>query len=223
MRDIEASLLDRGPAKHFRGRETILRTFRKEMRLAEEGVEGKRGTIVLVQGPPDAGKTALLAECMKEARTRRRKWEVARTGGSALYSPAAFMAARGKRYRGETAAGLSAGIPSNGQVGARPHIAGEAVSDLMRKKRRRGLLLVPDEAQALGAYAVKKPLVTPDMTNTLNRLHNGEGKAPVILLAGGPGNSAGIFSDLQVSRWKRGRQVNLGRLSEEAERAVIHD
>ena len=73
MRDIE----DRGPARYFHGRGEILGSFMRQLRRAK-ATNG--GTIILVQGPPGAGKTALLEECKKKARSRvLQPWRVRST------------------------------------------------------------------------------------------------------------------------------------------------
>ena len=62
---------DRGAAKYFHGRETILSEFQK---LLADSRKSKGGTTFLIQGPPGVGKTALLAKCWDLA--EELKWEV---------------------------------------------------------------------------------------------------------------------------------------------------
>ena len=215
------SLQDRGQAKHFHGREDVLDTFRDEMRHAE-ATNG--GTIILVQGPPGVGKTALLEECKKEASVGARKWGVVAIEGDALHDPAQLMSAMGKRYKRE--AGVSVGVEAlRGRMRrvGRLSLDGREVVDLMRSKRRKGLLLVLDEAQITGEFAATKPGAKAAMMKTLKRIQNGDVGAPVVLLAGGLGTSESVFHSLGISRFKGGCVCNLGRLSPEAEGAVIRD
>ena len=222
MMEID-SLQDRGEAKHFHGREPILRTFRKEMRLAEETASGG-GTIILVQGPPGAGKTALLEECKKKARRRLQPWRVADIGPSALRSPASLMSALREQYEKEKTATYAIGIPkvAHAEWRALRQPTGDTILSMLRKASAGGLLLVLDEAQALRHYGAAE-IVADDIGHTLNHIHNGNVGEPVILLAGGLGNSAKAFADLDISRFKGGCEINLGRLSREAEGAVIRD
>jgi len=83
------------------------------------------------------------------------------------------------------------------------------------------LLLVLDEVQTLGRR------LDSDKTNlledTLERIHNGKLAKPVVLACGGLGISSQVFARLGISRFKGRCLVNLGRLSEVNERAVIRD
>ena len=74
---------DRGPARYgFYGRTRILRSVEELPGIAEAE---QSGTIRVIQGPPGAGKTALLHECRKEAQQRR--WRVTAIVPDALVSP----------------------------------------------------------------------------------------------------------------------------------------
>ena len=97
-----------------------------------------------------------------------------------------------------------------------------AVDDVLTEAATpKGLALLLDEVQTLG-----KAIGTPHdltLTQTLEQIHNGKVGAPVILLAGGLGTSEGVFGTFGVSRFMQDCLHQLGRLSQEAERAVIRD
>ena len=218
MRDIE----DRGPARYFHGREEILGSFMRQLRRAE-ATNG--GTIILVQGPPGAGKTALLEECKKKAHAGGAgAWGVVDIGPSALRSPASLMSALNEQYEKEKTATYAIGIPkvAHAEWSALRHPTGDTILSLLRNAAAGGLLLVLDEAQALRHYGAAE-IVADDIGHTLAHIHNGNVGGSVILLAGGLGNSADALADLDISRFKGGCEINLGRLSPEAEGAVIRD
>jgi len=87
---------DRGHARYFHGRKRILASFSLLLRRAiDEKLEGN-GTIVLVQGAPGAGKTALLYKCSELAQAGSnaiggQKWNVIDIEDDALYSPVSLM------------------------------------------------------------------------------------------------------------------------------------
>ena len=76
---------DRGPAKYFHGRTTELAVFQSTL---EQAQATNGGTILLFQGPPGVGKSALLHECLKCAKASG--WGIADIKGGALYDPGAL-------------------------------------------------------------------------------------------------------------------------------------
>ena len=87
---------------------------------------------------------------------------------------------------------------------------------------KKPLLLMLDEAQVLGMIDIP----SSDrwvVTSVLNSIHNGGLGRPVILLAAGLGMTLKSFESLGVSRFSRKCFMQLGALSNEAERAVIRD
>jgi len=83
------------------------------------------------------------------------------------------------------------------------------------------LLLILDEAQAL-----EDKLDSPErdlLSDNPGRIHNGKFVNPVVLACGGLGISSQVFERFRISRFIRNCLVNLGRLSEADERAVIRD
>ncbi len=57
----------------------------------------------------------------------------------------------------------------------------------------------------------------------LDEIHNGKLNRPVILIAAGLGTTVDAFRSLGISRFSKEYLIELGALSKEAERAVIHD
>ena len=83
---------DRGPAKYFHGRKQILHDFKE---LLVRAAQAKSGTTFLIQGAPGAGKTALLHECEKLARSA--KWKTANIDPNALWEPEILRHSLGQR------------------------------------------------------------------------------------------------------------------------------
>jgi len=63
MTKHEPSIGDRGHARYFHGRKTILADFSNILHLAVHKDYEHNGTIFLIQGAPGVGKTALLYKC----------------------------------------------------------------------------------------------------------------------------------------------------------------
>jgi len=59
---------DRGRARHFHGRKSILSNFSRVLQYAVSKNLESNGTIFLIQGAPGAGKTALLYKCRELAK-----------------------------------------------------------------------------------------------------------------------------------------------------------
>jgi len=209
---------DRGPAEYFHGRKRILGNFNK---LAKKSIEIQGGSTFLIQGAPGAGKTALLHECEKMVKTQG--WEVVKIKVPALWDPYKLLDAlgHGKKYKG---------TEKTTQIGFRGFI--HWVWKSMRSKPdvesvlkavKKPLLLVLDEAHALGIENVVPPNEKGAINSVLNIIHNGELNTPVILLAAGLGPTKAAFGDLGVSRFKGGCFVELGALDKKSEHAVIRD
>jgi len=95
------------------------------------------------------------------------------------------------------------------------------VQILERLANRKPLLLVLDEVQTLEddlELHERKSLM-----QILEIIHNGGLAKPVVLACGGLGISSQVFARMGISRFKTDCLVNLGRLSEVNERAVIRD
>ena len=89
------SIEDRGEAKYFHGREDILRTVRAQMQSVE-GPDSAGGAMLLIQGAPGAGKSALLKECAKHAHTAG--WGVADIHAGGLHNPHSLFSDLGHSY-----------------------------------------------------------------------------------------------------------------------------
>ena len=209
---------DRGPAKYFHGRKEILSNFNE---LIERAVRAKSGTIFLIQGAPGAGKSALMYEC--ERRAKDSGWKVVRMPARAFWDPDKLRRTFGlgkvpQITGGETA--ISAGPFAKGGI-AFGKASPEIVDVLQSVKAP--LLLKLDEAQTLGTTNAPPPDQAGTVTEVLNAIHNGELDRPVILIAAGLGTTAKVFESLGISRFSGKCFVELGALSKESERAVIHD
>lgn len=135
---------DRGDAKYFHGRERILSNFAG---LIQYSVQNKWGTTFLIQGALGAGKTALLAECVRIAKDQ--KWEIAPIRPPDLWTPDQLQRAlypeQGSRVTSGAGSVNAAGI-------AKAEVTTERIPDTTFSILRKGhlpLLLLMDEAQML--------------------------------------------------------------------------
>ena len=218
------TLQDRGAARHFHGRRTVLKNFMEELALARAD---SGGTTFLIQGPPGAGKTALLHKCAEEA--EKAEWRTVEIRPDALHDPAIFMEELGERYEAERVDTGGAGAGSWIHVVWESHKAGMSVKGLIKRAAKKGgLLLVLDEAQMIARYGYGQGGdvsgdVGASLEGVLSHIHNGKIGAPVVLLAGGLGTSRLALQGVGISRFKGDCLVNLGHLSPVSERAVITD
>ncbi len=100
--------------------------------------------------------------------------------------------------------------------------AGRTIRQILRKGKT-PLLLTLDEAQRLGTSSAPPPDQTRTVTEVLDAIHNGKLNRPVVLVAAGLGTTVDAFRSLEISRFSKKYLIELGALSKEAERAVIHD
>jgi len=226
---------DRGEARHFHGRKSILSNFSRVLCHAISKEFGRNGTIFLIQGAPGAGKTALLYKCGELAQAGSdevggQKWSVIEIDKFALYSPASLMEQAGQIYKSSET--------TENSFEVKPKAFGYELGGYARKKTRqlpdagmrrsleelaekRPLLLLLDEAQNLDGY--RDPLDTEILGQTLDHILNGRFEYPVVLLCGGLGNSEEAFMRLGISRFRGKCLINLGRLPEADAQAVIRD
>jgi len=184
-------------------------------------VQDKGGTTFLIQGAPGAGKTALLDECERHA--REKGWETVEIDPPALWDPDEL-----RHYLG--LGNIPEVTEASAQVGAASIVKVEAKAELPQRttlKILRGgkqpLLLKLDEAQTLGTVNAPPSGQDGTASNVLKAIHNGKLNRPVILIVGGLGTTVEAFESLGISRFSATCLVELGALSKESERAVIHD
>ncbi|MCY3999506.1 MAG: ATP-binding protein [Bacteroidetes bacterium] len=213
-------ILDRGSAEYFHGRKEIIDTFNSALKVFRKK---KNGTTFMIQGAPGAGKTALLDVLSKHA--KKRGWKTAHIYPNVLWNPHELLPLLRKRS-GHQVTGLGAGGgvgnvgTANLSIGVRPPT--HTIIKLLRKQRK-PLLLILDEAQALGLKDVVPPEMKGVVTSVLKQIHNGDLGKPVMLLAGGLGTTEAALSTFGISRSMRKCRVLLGCLSKESTCAVIRD
>ena len=208
---------DRGPAKYFHGRKEILSNFNE---LTERAVQAKSGTTFLIQGAPGAGKTALLEEC--ETMAKDQGWKTAKIDPPALWDPEALRDFLGLRKFPITGGSLQIGPKNVASAAITVELTSRTIGKILRKGKQ-PLLLTLDEAQTLGTTSAPPSDQTRTVTNVLKAIHNGNLNHPVILMAAGLGTTVDTFESLGISRFSGKCFVELGALSKESERAVIHD
>ncbi len=209
---------DRGPARYFYGRTRILYDFNDLLRLAL--TENDARTTILIQGPPGAGKTALLEEMALDA--LEDQWDVFEINYDDLHNPAQMAQTLGKPYVSSKQDAFGTDVKVVGTEHSKEVAGDSSVSRVLEKMNpKKGILLILDEAQYVGRFFDTSN--ESAVASTLNRLHNGKLPHPVILLAAGLGMSKASFGKLGVSRFKGGCFVELGALGNESERAVIRD
>ena len=212
---------DRGPAKHWNGRKEILDYF---LEVLKETEKVKGGPIFLVQGAPGVGKTALLDQCMKIAKG----WKTVVIKPESLWDTSDMMLRLGAAEKGKVA-GFSAEL-GGGYENAHGTVKFEIDRDTKKitmeeviEKESTPLLLVLDEAQALGLDYVITPERRGPVRAILDKIHNGDFERPVLLLAAGLGMTARALKSLNISRLEVESRFEMGALDKEEEIAVIVD
>lgn len=214
------SAFDRRPTPHFRGRTSVLNKFRI---LRKRAMRGKEGTTFIIHGAPGAGKTALLDQCQKRA--EKDDWNIVKLYTTALWNPDDLLHCLGKSHTQIT--GLK------GEIGVGAEALGHANIgfDVQRTTRtmmkilqdgKKPLLLILDEAQALGYKDVVPSEMKGVVTSVLNKIHNGDLGKAAILLAGGLKTTLDAFEIFGISRTAMKCVEELGPLSEKSTRAIIY-
>jgi len=210
--------IDRGPARYFHGRKQILRDFSD---LLERAVQTNTGTTFLVRGGPGAGKSALLFECEKVAEATG--WKVVEVDPPALWDLDELKHSLGLRKEINVEGGAArVGVPGIAAAEVSAGRSAQTVKGLLRKGKG-PLLLILDEAQALGDKGRLDADLGDTAVGVLKAIHNGRLGKPVVLLAAGLGNTLACFRSFKLSRFASRCLVELGALSHESERAVIRD
>ena len=212
-------VLDRGPARYFHGRSRIIERFEY---VSHQLCEQNSGTTFLVQGPPGAGKTALLAECAK--RMQAAKWQVLKIRSNSLHDPAALMEAQERPYISERVRSRGVSAANYAHKSFKTHSPGSSVTAILKEASSESpLLLILDEVQNIAENAKADASISPIIRSTLEYIHNGDVGNSVMLLAGGLGTSLSAFESLGISRFDVDCVVELGSLSKNAEHAIIDD
>ena len=158
-------------------------------------------------------------------------WYTAEISLNALHDPKTLAENLEEPYAArivrQSGSGGSLGLPpisARFSKGKLVEYAGLSVTQLIKKTaRRRGLVLLLDEAQTIEVLAQGSAETRAVTTQTVTKIHNGTVGAPVVLLAGGLGITKTRFSSLGISRyWGKGVH-NLGVLSSVSAEAVVHD
>ena len=187
------------------------------------------GAIFLVQGPPGAGKSALLHECLERASARG--WRVAEIKGDALHDPGSLARKLGmrrldkilERNKGSGKIAVKAGLEI-GIQGEAGQDRGDSIEEVLRKAAGPlGVVLTLDEVQNLKVGVQTMPKEKPAISLNLELIHNGKMGVPVVLVAGGLGSSESVLETFGISRIPEEDVCYLGSLENDATRAVIRD
>ena len=201
----------KGPDPYFVGREREIAMFRQALELtAEEGGSAGKDETLLVQGPPGAGKTALLEECAALA-SRRPNHTVLRVLPEEFCSARGLVkvidAAPGVRLTGRLSRALDQRGWRIGPVGLPPRpVGGESVTTLMKARqsawKRHVIVLLVDEAQNIPADSAEARAI-------ISYLHGSVREARILLACYGLGNTQEKLAELGVSRLARDRSTTL--------------
>ena len=221
---------DRGPTPFFHGRTVELAAFQG---VLDDACHSKGGIIFLVQGPPGAGKSALLDECAKRA--RKDKWCVASIKSRALHDAGELARKLGLRRADqvidhtsrEGRLGVRAGseISFKGDAGEARKYRGDAIEDLLQTAvaGRKGVLLLLDEAQNMATGMQTREENKAAISENLELIHNGEVGVPVVLLCGGLGTTQSVIRFFGVSRLAEGAVFNLEALGPAEAAGMVRD
>ncbi len=216
---VNPATIDRGPAMYFHGRDKILSDFRHLTDRVRQGKTG--GTIFLIQGAPGAGKSALLYECEKIADAQG--WKIAEIDADAFWDPDILRQSVGSSNILRTIS-LTLTIALSKFVNGEIRVAhSKKTLKKILQSGKKPLLLKLDEAQTLGTTSRPSKEFESTAAHVLKAIHNGRLKKPVILIAAGLGQTLEFFGSLEISRFAENCFVELGPLSQAAERAVIKD
>jgi len=156
---------------------------------------------------------------------KERGWKTAHIYPNALWNPHDLLPYLGKRSgRQITGLGLGGGIGNVIAAKLRLEIKPPAQTIIkLLQKQKDPLLLVLDEAQALGIKGGIPDDMKSVVISVLKQIHNGDLGKPVMLLTGGLGTTKAAYGSLGISRFEGDCTVQLGRLDEKSVCAVIRD
>ncbi len=224
--------MDGGRARYFHGRDEVWDKFQSILKSAWRA---RGGTVFLVQGPPGAGKTAILHEFADRA-AQTGLWDHRRIEIASLHDSRDLADALGDQsysdrtsFLTETATTKGADYIANYRREMRrsegKERSGPTPKMLLRwyvAGMKKGLLLTLDEVQNLSAHKASLDRRTAIM-DVLDIIRNATAGGPVVLLAGGLGNSMSVLGDFGMSRLFSDCLHNIGVLDVAAERNVIRD
>ncbi len=210
---------DRGRSPFFHGRKEIRTTFRRVLYGHRSLNEG---TTFLLQGPPGVGKTALIDKLAKDA--KESGWQTVHIGTNTLWDIDDLLSRLGKGGRQLTGVSGEIGFADIGHANLSIDIKGAARTIIkILQDQKKPVLLILDEAQALGKEDLVPKEMKPTVGNVLKEIHNGDLGSPVMLLAGGLGTTEAALNTLGLSRIDRSCDIHLGRLDRESTCGVIRD
>ena len=171
----------------------------------------------------------MLDEFSKQAAAGR--WHVAKISHAALHNPEALADDLDESYplktTRKTEGGGSLEVPvvaGHLKRGKEEEYSGATVRRLLKNAaKRKGLVIKLDEIQNLKIEGLIGEDVTAAMMRNLGDIHNGDIGAPVILLAGGLGNSETVLETFGISRIPDENVCYLDSLDRGATKAVIRD
>ena len=209
---------DRGATPYFHGRTQILRDFEK---ILSDAQVSRKGTIHLIQGAPGAGKSALLDQCERKAKSQG--WKVVQITADVLWNPWKMMRALGyMQIPTPDKIALSVSDLIQLEVSS-SKTKKPLIRNLLGRRKRKPLLLMIDEAQKIYSPGKHKDKQYEDISGLLEIIHNGYLDKPIVLLAAGLRTTLSAFKALDISRFGGKNTVELGRLSDESARAIMHD
>ncbi len=219
--EVPESPDDRGETPYFHGCKNILDKFQDRL-FKSFSNSGNGGTILLFQGPPGVGKTALLAECCKIAEANG--WITAEINPEALWDMRSLKHCLGTARGGKV---------KEVNIGANMSIFGVNIGVVFNQDAplplealtgdHEPLLLILDEAQRLGKPRMPPAGKIEDATTILENIHNGKMKRPLVLLTAGLGDTLQGFQSLFISRFKNNCYYELKALTKGEEQAIIED
>ncbi|MDE2731978.1 MAG: ATP-binding protein, partial [Bacteroidota bacterium] len=201
---------DRGAGIFFHGREDHRKFVRSILDSTAESRQD--GTAVVFQGPPGAGKTALLARMVSEAEAVG--WRCVEINPQVLAEPDVMAQSLGNAYvqrRGESVDADAMSVKS----GLDKTIAGtRTVGGILRDclSRRARLVLILDEAQHLGDPMSQ--VRAESLRDALKSIINGHTGRKTVLLMGGLGHTWDAMRKRGASRLEDDCVRNLGRVSD---------
>lgn len=209
---------DRGRTPYFHGRSKIMHKFD---RILTSAVATREGTIQLIQGAPGAGKTALVDQMEKLAKSRG--WKSVEIDPQALWDVKALREFFPDKNIFRKITAKFTDESSSISVGIDIEWSTQNIRKILRSGSRRPLLLILDEAQMLGSSGKPVGAQAVVASSVLKAIHNGKMRAPIMLIAAGLRTTLTSLQALDVSRFGERNKASLGELSEESARAVIQD